>query len=193
MIPLKRSRYLDMMEPFIDDGGMIKVLIGMRRCGKSTLMHQIEDLVSSRNRDAVTVYIDLDDAAYENIRDADQLRSTIEQSFGNREGKRYLFIDEIQNVDGFENVVEACRLDDVSVFITGSNSYLLSGELVTKLTGRYIEFTILPFSFSEVEEYLAANGRKTDPVADFNEYLIYGGLPKRFDYATMSAQERYVF
>ena len=90
----------------------------------------------------------------------------------------------------FEKVVEAYRMRNVSVFITGSNSYLLSGAS-TKLTGRYIEFRIMPFSFSEVEEYRKLNGIPVDISSDFKDYLIYGGFPKRFDYPS-AAQEKYI-
>lgn len=192
MIELKRPRYLSVIEPFIHDGGMIKVLTGIRRCGKSTIMRQIEGIV--RNSGDVSIaYLDLDDDIYDNVTTIESLRSSIEECFEDARGKRYLFIDEVQNVKGFEKVVESYRKKDVSVFITGSNSYLLSSELTTKLTGRYIEFRILPFSFSEVEEYRRQNNIHTDVLPDFNDYLIYGGLPKRFDYPSVSAQERYVF
>ena len=192
MKELKRSRYLSAIEPFIHDGGMIKVLTGMRRCGKSTIMRQIEDIVRG-SADASIVCIDLDDEVFRSITDPDSLRESIESAFGDSVGRRYLFIDEIQNVDGFESVLESYRKRDVSIFITGSNSYLLSGELITKLTGRYIEFRIMPFSFAEAEEYRRLNGIPTDAASDFNDYLVYGGLPKRFGYASESAQERYVF
>lgn len=192
MIELKRPRYLSVIEPFIHDGGMIKVLTGIRRCGKSTIMRQIEGIVRNSG-DVSMAYLDLDDDIYDNVTTIESLRSSIEECFEDARGKRYLFIDEVQNVKGFEKVVESYRKKDVSVFITGSNSYLLSSELTTKLTGRYIEFRILPFSFSEVEEYRRQNNIHTDVLPDFNDYLIYGGLPKRFDYPSVSAQERYVF
>ncbi len=192
MIELKRTRYLTALEPFIHDGGMIKVLTGIRRCGKSTIMKQIADIVGNSG-DVSIVYLDLDEDVYEDVMTPDSLRSVIEESFRGTEKKRYLFIDEIQNVDGFETVVESYRKKDVSVFITGSNSYLLSGELATKLTGRYIEFRIMPFAFSEIEEYRRLNNIATDIQSDFNDYLIYGGLPKRLDYPSVSAQEKYVF
>ena len=192
MIELKRTRYLTALEPFIHDGGMIKVLTGIRRCGKSTIMKQIAD-IAGNSGDVSIVYLDLDEDVYEDVTTPDSLRSVIEESFRGTEKKRYLFIDEIQNVDGFETVVESYRKKDVSVFITGSNSYLLSGELATKLTGRYIEFRIMPFAFSEIEEYRRLNNIATDIQSDFNDYLIYGGLPKRLDYPSVSAQEKYVF
>lgn len=192
MIELKRERYLSSMEPFLHDGGMIKVLTGIRRCGKSTILRQIEEVLRSSGNASVA-YLDLDDEVNDGITTPAALRTAIDEFFDGTSGKRYLLIDEIQNVVGFETVVESYRRKDVSVFITGSNSYLLSGELVTKLTGRYIEFRIMPFSFSEVEEYRRLNSMPVDIQTDFNDYLIYGGLPKRFDYPSVSVQERYVF
>ena len=192
MIELVRQRYLSAVEPFIDDSGMIKVLTGIRRCGKSTIMKQIGDMIR-RSGDVSIAYLDLDDDIFSDVTTPDSLRRCVEDCFEDSNKKRYLFIDEVQNVDGFEKVVESYRKKDVSVFITGSNSYLLSTELTTKLTGRYMEFKILPVSFSEVEEYRRLNNMKTDIQSDFNDYLIYGGLPKRFDYPSVSAQERYVF
>ena len=192
MIELKRTKYLTVIEPFIHDGGIIKVLSGIRRCGKSTIMKQIAD-VARNSGDVSIVYLDLDEDIYENVTTPELLRSVIEESFSGSEKKKYLFIDEVQNVEGFETVVESYRKKDVSVFITGSNSYLLSSELTTKLTGRYIEFRILPFSFSEVEEYRRQNNIPINVQSDFTDYLIYGGMPKRFDYPAVSSQERYVF
>lgn len=192
MIELKRLRYLSAIEPFIHDGGMIKVLTGIRRCGKSTIMRQIADTVRTTG-DVSIAYLDLDEDVYDHITTAESLRNAIEGCFGDTDRKKYLFVDEVQNVSGFEKVVESYRRKGVSVFITGSNSYLLSSELTTKLTGRYMEFKILPFSFSEVEEYRRQNNMNTDMQSDFNDYLIYGGLPKRFDYPSVPAQEKYVF
>ena len=190
MIKLQRTRYLSQIEPFIHDVGMIKVLTGMMGCGKSTILHQI--MISLQSKPGASVaYLELDDDVYRDISTADQLRKAIEECFKDNDGKRYLFIDEIQNVEGFEKVVETYRIKDVSVFIAGSNSDLLSDKISTKLTGRYIEFRIMPFSFSEVEEYRKLNGIPVDISSDFKDYLIYGGLPKRFDYPS-AAQEKYV-
>ena len=191
MKELKRERYLKMIRPFYNDGGMIKVLTGIRRCGKSTIMRQISDEIREQVPDPDIIYLDLDDEVYRDMTSPDQLDEEIKKSAS--KGRKYLFIDEIQNISGFEKVIESYRKKDYSIFITGSNSYLLSGELVTKLTGRYLEFKILPFSFSEVQEYRGINGISRDDVSDFNDYLIYGGLPKRFDYPDVSVQQRYVF
>lgn len=191
MKELKRVRYLEMIRPFYNDGGMIKVLIGLRRCGKSTIMKQISEEIREQTPDANIIYLDLDEDVYRNVSTPDQLDAEIKKNIA--PGSNFLFIDEVQNVDGFEKVVESYRKKNISTFLTGSNSYLLSGELTTKLTGRYFEFRILPFSFSEVEEYRRTNNIDVDPQKDFNDYLIYGGLPKRFDYPDASSQQKYVF
>ncbi|MCI8851572.1 MAG: AAA family ATPase, partial [Erysipelotrichaceae bacterium] len=138
----KRENYLKKIRGFYDATDLIKVITGVRRCGKSSLMLTIaEELVDRGVSEDNIIYIDLDKRGYRNLKSTDQLDALIEEKTMNIKGTRYLFIDEVQNVDGFEEVLNGFRSeDDYSIFVTGSNSYLLSGELVTKLTGRYIEF-----------------------------------------------------
>lgn len=193
MKELIRQKYLDQMRPFYHDHGIIKVLMGVRRCGKSILMRQVaNELMTEGIPGKNIVYLDLDDPMNEDVDTPSKLNELIKMSFEGVEGQRYLFIDEVQNVTGFEKTVNGYRNIGVSVFITGSNSYLLSTDLTTKLTGRYIEFRIFPFSFREVEEYRKLNGIPTDHRNDFDEYLVFGGLPKRFDYAEENIQKKYV-
>lgn len=193
MTELVRERYLSQIRPFYHDHGMIKVLVGLRRSGKSVLMSQIErELIAQGIEKQNIVSLDLDDRVYRNITAAESLERCIDDRFRFSDGPHYLLIDEVQNVEGFETLLNGYRNEGVSVFITGSNSYLLSGELTTKLTGRYIEFRILPFSYREVQEYRKLNGIETDDRKDFNEYLIYGGFPKRFEYSDHPTQEKYV-
>jgi len=171
---LIREKYLRRIRPFVEETEIIKVLVGVRRCGKSTILMQIKDeLISSGVSDENMVFINLDKRPYKSIKTAEQLEQILDEKVS-AENKTYIFLDEIQNVKDYEAVVEAFRLEgNCSIFLTGSNSYLLSGELATKLTGRYIEFDIQPFSFSEVVDY--------NPEGDinelFNEFLRYGGLP----------------
>lgn len=193
MVDVKREKYLRQIRPFYHDRDMIKILEGMRRAGKSTIMEQIKDeLIAEGTPLSNIVYIDLEDIVNKEICTADQLDDLISKSFYGTTGEKYLFIDEIQNVRDFENVINGYRKVGISIFITGSNSYLLSGELVTKLTGRYFEFKILPFSFDEVMEYKKLNGKNIDVNSDFTEYLVYGGLPKRLQYNEQSLQEKYI-
>ena len=146
----KRENYLKKIRGFYHDSDMIKVITGVRRCGKSSLMKTIiEELKESRIIEENIIFLDLDSRGYKSIKKPEQLEKEI-QKYDEIKGLKYLFIDEIQNVKGFEEVINAYRgEDDYSIFITGSNSYLLSGELITKLTGRYIEFEMLPLSFEE--------------------------------------------
>ena len=156
-------------------------------------MEQIRDeLLSEGIPKSNVVHMNLDKKIYRKIRTTDQLEETIDSMMPKTDEKKYLFIDEIQNVDDFEELINAYREDGVSVFITGSNSYLLSGEMVTKLTGRYVEFKILTFSLSEIRDYMIINDIDFDPVRGFDDFLHYGGYPKRFDYPDTDSALLYV-
>lgn len=181
----RRENYLKKIRGFYHDTEMIKVITGVRRCGKSCLMETIADEI--RNSDVAgenIIYINLDKRGYRSIKTAEQLDTLIEEQ-SVAQGTKYLFIDEIQNVDGFETVINGFREEqDYSIFITGSNSYLLSGELTTKLTGRYLEFELYTLSF---EEYLGMKEFLGKPVApdlttEFDQYIAEGGFPKALQY-----------
>ncbi len=181
----KREDYLKKIRGFYHDTGIIKVITGVRRCGKSCLMETISrELRENGIPDPNIIYLNLDKRGFRNIKTADQLDALIEQKSAT-EGTKYLFIDEIQNVKGFEEVINGYREEDeYSIFITGSNSYLLSGELATKLTGRYLEFELFTLSFSE---YLGMKTFLKKPVsqdltAEFDLYLAEGGFPKALSY-----------
>ena len=143
-----RENYLKKIRGFYHETDLIKVITGIRRCGKSCLMQTIvEELRDSGIPEENIVFINLDKRGYKSIRTPDGLEEAIDKMCA-AEGIKYLFIDEIQNVEGFEEVINAFREEEkYSIFITGSNSYLLSGELITKLTGRYIEFEMYPLTF----------------------------------------------
>ena len=172
----KRENYLKKIRGFYHDADMIKVLTGVRRCGKSSLMQTIiEELKELGIPEGNLIRIDLDSRQYKDIKTPKQLESKIDE-YADIHGLKYLFIDEIQNVKGFEEVINAFRGEgDYSIFITGSNSYLLSGELITKLTGRYIEIKMLPLSF---KEYLSCFEDKTDLSRKFRDYLRYSSFPQ---------------
>lgn len=193
MKKLKRERYLRRIRPWYDQTDIIKVVTGVRRSGKSVLMEQAFEELIERGVDRKRIaYLNLDSRKYHKIEKPDELEAAIDQILPADGEGRFLFIDEVQNVDGFEKLINSYRDDGVSVFITGSNSYLLSGELVTKLTGRYIEFEILPFSFSEMLEYKAVNGQTSDRDADFQDYLRMGGFPGRFSRDVPASQATYI-
>ena len=192
MKQLVREKYLSRIRPFFHDD-MIKVLTGVRRCGKSTIMEQIRDeLLRNGINDDNIVYLNLDLKRYRRIKTPDELERIIDSLVNAKEGMRYLFIDEIQNVSNFEEIINSYREEGFSIFITGSNSYLLSGELVTKLTGRYLEFRIMPFTLSEIRDYLTMNGYEFDSKKEFNDYLRYGGYPKRLQYEDTEAKGLYI-
>ena len=176
----KREKYLDKIRGFYHECEVIKVLTGVRRCGKSSIMNLIagELLASGVSEDNI-LYFNLDKKPYDTVTTAEELDALIESTV-KAAGVKYLFIDEIQNVKDFERVINSLREErDFSIFITGSNSYLLSGELVTKLTGRYIEFNILPLSFDEYVGFKKFFGKSisADNMTELRSYILEGGFP----------------
>lgn len=190
-----RECYLNKIRGFYRDCEIIKVITGVRRCGKSSLMETIaQELADSGVASENIVYIDLDKRGYKNIKTADQLEKCIEEH-ADAQGIKFLFIDEIQNVKGFEEVVNAFRAEgDFSIFITGSNSYLLSGELVTKLTGRYIEFEMFPLNFHEYLGMKRFLGKAVSQnlVEEFDNFLVEGGFPKAVQYDSPQDKRAYI-
>ena len=190
-----REKYLKKMRGFYHDTEIIKVITGVRRSGKSCLMQMVkEELLQGGVSPENIIFLDLDSKAYRKIKSADQLESIID-SFGEINGRKYLFIDEIQNVKDFEEVVNAYRgSGEYSVFITGSNSYLLSGELATKLTGRYVEFELFPLSFEEYLDMKAFLGKEVNAnlLIELNNYLQEGGFPKTMQYDSFADKRTYV-
>lgn len=144
----KRENYLKKIRGFYNDD-MIKVISGIRRCGKSYFLKYInQELLEKGVEEKDIIYIELDKKEYKDIKTPKQLEKIIDSKITDRNFK-YSFIDEIQNVKGFETIINVYREEgNISIFITGSNSYLLSGELVTKLTGRYIEIEIMILSMN---------------------------------------------
>ena len=155
-----RQYYIDKIRGFYNSD-LIKVISGIRRCGKSCfLLSVMEDLKAQGVKEKDILYLNLDKRGYRKIKTPDALEEAIEALITDGDFK-YLFIDEIQNVDGFEEVINGFREDgNFSIFITGSNSYLLSGELATKLTGRYIELEMFTLNFREYLEMKAFFGKE---------------------------------
>lgn len=188
---LKRELYLQQLRPFYESD-IIKVITGVRRAGKSVLLKTImEELISKGTDDSHIIYINLEDMDYEYIENASDLNKEIKARIRDDE-KYYLFLDEIQHIADFEKALASFRATlNTSIFVTGSNSTLLSGELATLLTGRTVEFEVLPFSFAELKEYLEINHRPfTEEL--FYDYLKWGGFPLRFDYSDETAVRRYL-
>ena len=191
----KREKYLEKIRPFYHADDIIKVITGVRRCGKSSLMEMIADEISQNGVDNDNIiYLDLDKRENRKIKTSDQLEALIESKIKNS-GLQYLFIDEVQNVTGFEEVINGFRSDGgFSIFITGSNSYLLSGELVTKLTGRYLEFELFTLSFEEYEQIKRFYGKPVDSnlSVELNHYILEGGFPRTILIDDLAAKRTYV-
>lgn len=188
---LKRETYLEQIRPYYNSD-IIKVITGVRRAGKSILLDTIKDeLIESGVHGDHIIYLNLEDMDYDYIADASDLNKEIKSRIIH-EGKYYIFLDEIQHVENFEKALASFRATlDVSLFVTGSNSTLLSGELSTLLTGRTVEFEILPFSFYEMKQYYELN--RMDWSEDlFSDYLKWGGFPLRFDYKDETSVHRYL-
>ena len=190
-----REKYLSKIRGFYHECELIKVLTGVRRCGKSSIMNLIiRELLAQGVKEENILYFNLDKKPYLNVNTAEKLDELIESN-NTAVGKKYLFIDEVQNVKNFEPILNAWREEgDFSIFVTGSNSYLLSGELVTKLTGRYVEFNILPFS---LDEYLQAKKYFNKPVSpnlqvELQNYILEGGFPFTLKLDSIDDKRTYV-
>lgn len=190
-----RENYLKKIRNFYHTDDLIKVITGVRQCGKSCLMQLVaEELLESGVPEKNIIFIDLDKRGYRKIKTASDLETLI-AVHGDRPGLKYLFIDEVQNVYDYEIVLNGFRNEGGwSIFITGSNSYVLSGELITKLTGRYIEFELFPLSFTEYVEMKRFYEKSIlpNPTAEFNQYILEGGFPRTIFFDEMVDKRRYV-
>ena len=172
---INRENYLSILKNFKDQQ-IIKVITGIRRCGKSTLLEIFQDhLRECGVEEKQIISINFENADYEELQDRKKLYEYIKERLVKGK-KTYVFLDEIQNVVEFEKTVDSLFINkDVDLYITGSNAYLLSSELATLLTGRYIEIKMLPLSF---KEYVSAFGDKTDLSRKFRDYLRYSSFPQ---------------
>lgn len=175
---IKREFYMARIRPFID-GDLIKVLTGIRRSGKSVMLELIKDELRARGvTEEQLVAFNFEDMRNAQLCTAEALHDELVRRAASIKGKIYFFFDEIQEVERWERCVNSLRVEmDCDIYITGSNAKLLSGELATYLAGRYVEFIIYPFSFSE---FLALY-HSVEPDADtrtcFDRYLTFGGMP----------------
>lgn len=174
---VKRERYLQRIRSFYDSE-MVKVITGIRRCGKSTLMQQIIAEIQQRNvADDHIIYINFENYKFRKISNPDALYEYVENKIKDNK-KYYLFIDEIQNVPEFELVINSFRAThNISIFITGSNSKLLSGELATHLSGRTLSFRIMPFCFKEFAAFYEEKGEHIPSEQLLDSYMLWGGFP----------------
>lgn len=181
---IKREKYIEKVRPFYDCD-LIKIITGIRRCGKSVIMEQIMAEISQKTDNII--YLNFEDKKISsNITSVDKLIDYVEEN--KKSGRCYLFFDEIQTLDGWQDACKTLRLYDYSLFITGSNSKLLSSEFTKELAGRYVAFRIRPFVYKEIVEYTSKLGRE----ASVTDYLVWGGFPKRFEFDSPEAQSRYL-
>ena len=171
---IRREHYLAQIEPF-EDSDLIKVITGIRRCGKSTILRQLADIISGKTDNIV--FLEFESKRIRSLlSDADLVIRYVDEH--RKEGKCYVFLDEIQEVDNWPEICQTLRLENCSVFISGSNSKLLSSEFTEALSGRYVSFRIHPFVWKELVEYAAELNR---PIS-VSDYLIWGGFPKRLEF-----------
>lgn len=187
-----RERYLKLIRPFYDQN-LIKVLIGIRRSGKSVILTQIMDELKQKSIDSKhIIYMNFEDYDYEAYTDPQKLNYYIKEKINDDE-KYYIFFDEIQNVDKWERVVNSLRATkNTSIFITGSNSDLLSSDLATHIAGRYVSFKVTPFTFEEVCELLNVTDSR-DIEDAFNDYIKWGGMPQRFMQNDDNSKRTYLY
>ena len=177
---LKRENYLSRIRGFYDSD-LIKILVGIRRCGKSVILNQIIDEIKEKNvSDDHIIWINFEYIEYEHLKDYKELNRYIKEKIIDKD-KYYLFLDEIQKVDKFEEVINSIRasVKNVSIFITGSNSKLLSQELSTVLSGRYVLFNIYPLSY---KEFIQLTNKNSNSEESFWNFVKWGGLPNRCEF-----------
>ena len=170
---IEREKYLDYISPFIGKN-LIKVLTGQRRVGKSYVLMQCRDYVLNNDKSANVIFLNMENMENRHLSDDETLYQYIKSHIDTKR-QNYLFIDEVQNVRNFENVLRSFQsTGECDIFVTGSNAKMLSGDLATYLAGRYVEFRIHPLSYSE---FLTFHNR-TDSDESVLAYLEFGGLPQ---------------
>ena len=179
-----REHYISQVREFYDSD-LIKIITGIRRSGKSIILEQIKDEIRKKTKNVISLNFE-DKRVSSNIIDANGLIEYVESN--RKKGKCYIFLDEIQTLDGWQEACKTLRLDNNSIFITGSNSKLLSKEFTKELSGRYVSFRVRPFVYKEIMEYTKELGKE----CSITDYLIWGGFPKRFEFNTEEAQIRYL-
>ena len=180
-----RNHYIDQMRPFFESD-LIKVITGIRRCGKSVIMSQIADEFRSAGKPVL--FINFESIEFSSsIPDAPALVAFVKERLSETE-KLYVFLDEVQLVKDWNIACRSLRLENLSLFITGSNSKLLSKEFTKELSGRYVSFGVRPFVYKEIAEYAAQLG-KSYPISD---YLVYGGFPKVIELTDKESVTQYL-
>ena len=179
-----RKHYISQIRPFYESD-LIKIITGIRRCGKSVILKQVLNELESAGRKCLFLDFDLRPVRAK-IPDADALIAYVNEYLG--EDKLYVFLDEVQNVEAWNEAARTLRLCNISLFITGSNSKLLSREFTRELSGRYVSFRIRPFVYREAKEYADQLGRRFE----ISDYLIWGGFPAALEQPDEESRKRYL-
>lgn len=180
---INREHYIIPIRSFYDSD-LIKIITGVRRCGKSVILSQIKNEISKKTDNIIELNFE-DKRVCANIKNADDLINYVDTH--KKEGRCYLFFDEIQTLENWQDACRTLRLDN-SLFITGSNSKLLSKEFTKELSGRYVAFKIRPFVFKEILQYT----KELNKECALTDYIVWGGFPKRFEFDTKEAQIQYL-
>ena len=179
-----REHYIAPIRDFYDDD-LIKVITGIRRCGKSVVLNQIMDEIKEKTDNVI--YLNFEDKRT-NLLISNGIELINYVNENRKDGKCYLFFDEIQVLSGWQDACKTLRLYDNSLFITGSNFKLLSKEFTKELSGRYVSFRIKPFVYKEILEYT----KQLEKDCSVSDYLVWGGFPKRFEFSNEAATIRYL-
>lgn len=179
-----REHYISQVREFYDSD-LIKIITGIRRSGKSVILEQIKDEIKKKTDNVISLNFE-DKRISSNICDVKSLIEYVDNY--RKKGKCYIFLDEIQTLNDWQDACKTLRLDNNSLFITGSNSKLLSKEFTKELSGRYVSFRVRPFVYKEIMEYTKELGKECSAT----DYLVWGGFPKRFEFNTEEAQRRYL-
>lgn len=181
---IRREHYLQQIRPFYESN-LVKIITGIRRCGKSVIMDQIE--TELRQSGKKTLMLNFEDRSVSAlITTVDELIDYISQYLGKE--KLYVFLDEVQMIEQWNVACRTLRLKNVSLFITGSNSKLLSKEFTKELSGRYVAFRVRPFVFLEIQEYV----KELQHDYSISDYLVFGGFPQAIEFPTKQARLRYL-
>ena len=179
-----REKYLAQIRGFYDSD-LIKIITGVRRCGKSIILEQVMAEIKKKSQNVV--YLDFDDRAVTSqIQTWQDIVKWVTEH--RKKSLCYVFLDEVQEIDGWQIACRSLRRENCSVFITGSNSKLLSKEFTKELSGRYVSFRIFPFIYRELKEY----AEKLKYKISIMDYLIWGGFPKRIEFENIDEQRRYL-
>jgi predicted AAA+ superfamily ATPase len=175
---IKRELYMGRIRPFINKD-LVKILTGIRRSGKSVMLDLIKDeLVLQGTAKSQFISINFEEIEYAQLLSIEALHNYVSERVRGIQGKAYLFFDEIQEVDGWEKCINSFRLEfDCDIYVTGSNAKLLSSEYATYLAGRYVQFVVYPFSFSEFSDTYKTVDALASPSEIFMKYVLFGGMP----------------